>query len=844
MATYQVSGPGGAVYQVEGPDGADPSAIIGTLHGQASAQPSPNAPQGALGELALAGRNVGEGVFDTLMAPRDLGTNFIVNPARRAINSLFGTHLPQSPLYSSQLSQALTASGAPVPTTPGEQLAGSVIRGTAGALTGAGALGMLAGAPALTTLPNVVRAGAAGATGGASSDIARHVGAGPIGQFVAGLAGGLTPMALEGGLSALGAVARPFTRSGQVQLAANTLTREATNPTQAAVNLTNAQPLVPGSMRTAGEASGDTGILSLEKGVRARNPGPFGERISQQNAARQAELANLGGTQADIAAAERLRDAQTGPMRDAAFAAARQARAAAGSEAASTDALPVLGKRNFQTSDPTQDSIIQWLAKHSRGIDSVEARAQGIDPADFGAQAAKMGIKRAFRNGGMSFDEAAEALHQAGYPVADEFGNYSPNALLDSIDSELRGRPVYSIANTRRFAELEHEMAAPPNGETPEPPPTITTPVHQTISRILTSPAGARESIGKTMRWAQGLIGDHTDPEALYEVRKDLALAQQDRLQPSGRDAPNATMLAQARGQLGQVIKSLDDAIESAAPGYKAYLSRYAELSEPIDQMGTIQGLQQKASSGLDTATGEPFLSAPQFSRSLQNELGRAGPAATRFTPDQVRRLQAVREDLQRGNALSSPTVRTPGSDTFQNFMTGRRLGGGLVGHVPWLGKYLRGVNDFVDQRVNEQLANAMLDPQYAASLLRRGVPFAPFRARLTGAIGRGALPATVGPLAALPPPSPSTPLIPALAAPPVQARGALTPAQWAQLVTNPHATVTDEHRVHALHQAQVAAVHPGAVVVKEGPGKWSTILPAPGGGVPQRFPGLLGIAQ
>jgi hypothetical protein len=728
---------------------------------------NPNSPQGFLGELALGGRDVGEGVLDTLAAPHDL-SNAITNWVRPKINQALGTHLPQVSSFSGQLSNALTAAGAPVATSPGEKLASSIIKGGAGALTGAGLLGL--GAGALSSAPNALRAAAAGMTGGGSADVAREAGAGPVGQFAAGLLGGFAPTALEGGLNAVGSLAvRPFTRSGQAQLAANTLYREATNPTQAAANLTSAAPLVPGSLRTAGEASGDTGLLSLEKGVRARNPGPFGQRISQQNAARQAELAQVGGTPADIATAEQFRDAQTAPMREAAFAAARQARAAASHEA-STDTLPVLGNRNFQTSDPTQDSIIQWLAKHSRGVDSVEARAQGIDPADFGAQAAKMGIKRAFRNGGMSFDEAAEALHQAGYPVADEFGNYSPNALLDALDSELRGRPVYSIANTRRFAELAHEMAAPPNGETPESPPTITTPVHQTIDSILASPAGARESIGKTVRWAQNLIGEHTDPETLYEVRKDLALAQQDRLQPTGRDAPNATMLAQARGQLGQVIRSLDDAIESGAPGYKAYLQRYAELSEPIDQMHAIQALQGKASSGLDTSTGEQFLSAPQFSRQLQGTQARSGPYAPRLTAAQTQRLEAVREDLQRGNALSSPTVRTPGSDTFQNFMTGQRIGGGLVGHIPFVGKYLRGVNDFVDQRVNEQLAQAMLDPSRAAALLLRGKLPQNLRSAFVGAARRGALPAAIGPLAALPTPSFAQPL-PGLMSPQIYGR-------------------------------------------------------------------------
>ena len=116
-----------------------------------------------------------------------------------------------------------------------------------------------------------------------------------------------------------------------------------------------------------------------------------------------------------------------------------------------------LPKRNMVEPDPREDSILQWLAKHPKGLSSEEAVAQGLDPADMRSSVARVGLKRAFRQGGMSFDQAAEALHQAGYPVADAAGHYDPNALLDAVDGELRGKPTYSVANTRRFAEVAQE---------------------------------------------------------------------------------------------------------------------------------------------------------------------------------------------------------------------------------------------------------------------------------------------------------------------------------------------------------------------------------------------------
>ncbi len=50
--------------------------------------------------------------------------------------------------------------------------------------------------------------------------------------------------------------------------------------------------------------------------------------------------------------------------------------------------------------------------------------------------------------------------------MADERGNYSPNVLLDAVDGELHGKPAYSVANTRRFAEVARE--APQAAEPPD----------------------------------------------------------------------------------------------------------------------------------------------------------------------------------------------------------------------------------------------------------------------------------------------------------------------------------------------------------------------------------------
>lgn len=113
-------------------------------------------------------------------------------------------------------------------------------------------------------------------------------------------------------------------------------------------------------------------------------------------------------------------------------------------------------------------AVTKGTSAEAHGLSFNEAIAQGLDPADL--TAARFGSRRVFTKGGASFDEMAEALHQHGYPVQDEAGNYSPNALLDAIDKELRGKRQYSTAADdylEALAEHEHATAHPEEPRAP-----------------------------------------------------------------------------------------------------------------------------------------------------------------------------------------------------------------------------------------------------------------------------------------------------------------------------------------------------------------------------------------
>lgn len=578
MPTVAIQGLG----NVQFPDGMTPEQISSAIETEilpAHAKETQSVTEGwgkdPLRQTALVGRAAAEGVVDTLALPYDMQERLLA-PIRNAIARKLG--LPEMPdmTASNALRKGLDAAGAYNPENNAEEMQSAVTRGVTGALT-------MGGVGGVNTVANAARTGISGATGAGASEYVRQQGGSPLAQIGAGFAGGIAPAAIEGTARLASQVARgavrPLTRSGQEAMAAQVLKDQATDPQAAAANLDAAREVVPGSARTTGEASQDIGLLALEKGVRGRNTAAFGERLSEQNAARQAELGNLAGTPQDLAAAGRARDAATGPMREAAFA-----------------------------------------------------------------------------SGGAS--------------------------------------PTKSV--------------------------------HDTINSILASPAGKRETVSKSMQWARDLIGDETNPAALYEIRKDLQLAQRGKLQPSSQNAPNASTLAQARGQLGDVVNALDDAIEASAPGFKAYLERYKELSKPIDQMKIIQEIQRRSQlTSADVTTGQNFLGNAGFNRALDVAIQKNG---AKLTAEQTQRLEAIRTDLRYGQAINSPLVKAPGSDTFQNLSIAQVIGAGPEGAHPalrvlskpltWLYK-LAGS----DERVNEILATAMLDPKVASQMLKRATP-------------------------------------------------------------------------------------------------------------------------
>lgn len=244
--------------------------------------------------------------------------------------------------------------------------------------------------------------------------------------------------------------------------------------------------------------------------------------------------------------------------------------------------------------------------------------------------------------------------------------------------------------------------------------------VGNTIKGILASGPGARKPVKDAMAFASERLKDGTDPERLYSVRKDLRDAAQGLLNKEG-SAYNL-----AKKELETVIRSVDDVLESSAPGYKEYLSKYAASSRGIERLEAVQDFRKRVLSTTPDIgrVGDFLISQPAFTRairSLEDDPKLGGLSRTQFSV-----LQRVSKDLDDG--VLARAAKSPGSDTFKNMSTANVIGG-IVGKQifgetsPFLNKVAAPLNwlyNGTDDAIREVLVDAMLDPKLAARLMQK----------------------------------------------------------------------------------------------------------------------------
>ena len=260
-------------------------------------------------------------------------------------------------------------------------------------------------------------------------------------------------------------------------------------------------------------------------------------------------------------------------------------------------------------------------------------------------------------------------------------------------------------------------------------------PVSFRIGELVATPAGGRVESEKALRWLADRLEKYTnegriDPRNAYELQKDIA----DLVAGKVKDS-NGGALRLAGGLANDVKKTLTEQIEQAAPGFKRYLETYSRLSKPIerlevirDQLGGADLSKVTNATPMATAEGGSFpLSQAKMRRAVGNVEAQlpVSPRGLPLAPYQQDILRRVEGDLN-AETLALRGGKMPGSDTYQNMATANLLNRVLGTQLAEAGvpKMVSAPFNFayrpLESRVNQIVADAFLDPQKMAELLKK----------------------------------------------------------------------------------------------------------------------------
>jgi hypothetical protein len=253
--------------------------------------------------------------------------------------------------------------------------------------------------------------------------------------------------------------------------------------------------------------------------------------------------------------------------------------------------------------------------------------------------------------------------------------------------------------------------------------PVSVEPITNAISGIMANPATQRKTVDEAMTYVNNLLANRVNPEtgtidpmALYGVRKDITDAM------AGKLAGEQSNLRLAKGQMAELLPIIDNVIESGAPGFKNYMTKFEKSSSAIDQMKIMQGIESKVTTGQpNLMTGEPVLAAAALRRQVA---AKAEEIGAQLSPAAQTRLDNIINEINRGQAATAPGVKAPGSNTFQNMSMGNLIGrvfSESMADNTTLRTMTRPL-DFLyklpDQQIQQLLVEAMLDPKLAAMMM------------------------------------------------------------------------------------------------------------------------------
>lgn len=291
-------------------------------------------------------------------------------------------------------------------------------------------------------------------------------------------------------------------------------------------------------------------------------------------------------------------------------------------------------------------------------------------------------------------------------------------SILDRLAKEKADLDA-AIAKRDEVTAPIREQAFSNANVTPEQFATNISSIDNVIAGIMDSPAGKRLSVANAMKLARSRIAEARNPQDLYEIRKDLRDAAQGLLDKDG------SAFRLAKGELEQVIRSVDNELESVAPGYAEYLRKYAASSRGIERMQAAQEFRQKVLTTTPIISdpgnvSEYLISQPKFVNAI-----RAAEKDTNLSSTQLAVLRKVGQDLDEATLR---VTQEPGSNTFRNMsvanVMGAIVGKSMFGDVPQVLQKVAAPMNWLyngsDDAIRAVIVDAMLDPKVAAKLMRK----------------------------------------------------------------------------------------------------------------------------
>lgn len=189
------------------------------------------------------------------------------------------------------------------------------------------------------------------------------------------------------------------------------------------------------------------------------------------------------------------------------------------------------------------------------------------------------------------------------------------------------------------------------------------------VEDLMKSPAKQNDNLMPELKSIQKKLDGETDPEQLKGIADNID-STMSKLNTDGK-GDRQTLRA-----LDQVKQSIFEAIEDAAPGFRAAQAAWAKHSRGIDEMTYLQGRKLTDLQGNPTL-GNIRSTLDDISKKQRSD--KFNPADS-VTDENIAILRKMHDQMQR-EQLTQSAGKALGSNTFQNLATNSTIGN-LASHV------------------------------------------------------------------------------------------------------------------------------------------------------------------